>query len=1632
MAGEEEDYGSARITIDLDDTAAVGEAQALGQRIQNALDRATRNIGQQIRRNIQRGLTAAISARVEPDTARFQARVQRALRGLAVTVDVSPDLSLFDAALRGHRLPDLPVTLVPDLDALNRRLRGHKLPQLALDVLLDLDGLDRRIRGHKFPQALLDVVPDLTGFLARIRALLAGEEVAIRVVPDLDDFDARIRAHRAPDVTVNVDPDANRFSRALSGLTGVAGRVGGVLLKALKFGAIGIAAAGAATGIAKFVAALAPAAGLLAAVPAVVLGFQAALGALKLALAGVGDAFQAALTGDAKEFEKSLENLSPKARAAAQEVRALKPAFEELRNSVQDGFFAQIEGQITSTAKALSGPLKTGLTGISTAWGVAAKNALGYVKGAQGVANVRSILGGAQAATEGLSQTTNKLTAGVLQVAAVISDRFGAELSGGIANLGQRFGDFLQRISSGGQAVAWVDGALNTLAQLGDLLGNLGQIIGGVFSAGNAAGAGFLNNLQTVTQSVADFVNSAQGQSALQDLFATVGTIASQLGPILGALVTQVGAIAPALAPVFSALGPALVSLINALGPALAQIAPSLQTVGQALAEGLGKIDLGQLGTAIGSALSALAPLLPLAGQLVSVLASALAPVLQNLATLFQPIISALVGALLPVLPGIATAFSQLAAAMQPLAAGAGQAVAQLFEGLAPLLSTLVDALVQVSSALVPVYTALADALLPALPPIVDALTAVATALIPLLPSLAGLVAAVAPLVVMVIRLAAPVLRIAAAFAAWLTIKIVVPVIQGIVGALTGLVGAITSVVSFVVSLPGRISSGLSAVAGFFRDAFTGAREAVSSGIDSVVQFFTGLPGKITSGLSSLGSTIGQFFVSAFATAQAGLSTAVQAVVDFFVALPGRIVAGLLALPGLLLDAFTSAVAFAIIGLLTVVAGIVFVFTELPGRIYNALAALGQFLLTSFVNGFNLVTSTVSGWISSTAAFFQALPGRIAGALASLGSFLLRNFVAGFNLVRSAVTSGISTTVGFFRALPGRIAGALASLGSFLLRNFVAGFNLVRGRITSFISSAVSFFRGLPGKVASALSALPGRIASAFTSAAGKARSAVSSLISGVVDLFRGLPGKILGAIGNIGGQIMAKVKSGLPSSVRKYLPFAKGGIVYGPTHALIGEAGPEVVIPLTNPKRAAQLAQQSGLLGMLAGQARTLATATTSGGTAAVGGAVSTLRSLLAGIGNLLDNVGAQVVQGMVDGIRNNAGLVASAAADMADTAAVSARDTLEIHSPSKVFAKIGRDVGRGFVQGLTGTAAQIKSTTEKLVRDIQNAFSGKKTRLDDRLVAMLDAGNKRLTTLAAQRDALAKRIADAQKFAADTTAQALQAFSLQNLAQGIADGQALTVKALTANLQGAVDQVKLFSGQLNRLAKRGLRKDLLQQLVGLGPQQGAQLASTLASATSDQLKRINNLQGQLTKASGALGTTSADVLFDAGKQAGKGFLTGLQAQRKSIEKLMLDIAKGMQSAIRTALKIHSPSLVMRRLGEYTGAGLELGLVQRMAGIMRASTAAARSMVDAVAGQFGLLPGRVSSSLGAVGDMGADVVPLTRGQRVRQAGAAAAAGGGRFGAGTTINNHFEIREVGDGQMTAHRVVNRLVYAAGL
>lgn len=1122
--------------------------------------------------------------------------------------------------------------------------------------------------------------------------------VRIQVETDLDRFDAAIRAHRTPTVTAEVDLDTDRFTRALGRLGSIAAGTGRALGGLLGFGALGIAAAGATQSVIGLSAALAPAAGLLAGIPAAALTAGAALGTLGLALSGVGDALGAALVGDTEKFNEALEQLSPAAQSAA---RALGPALEEVRTSVQQAFFQQIAGGVDGLAKSLKGPLLAGLTNIASAWGTAAKGALDYVQSASGVQDVQSVLAAARLGVEGLAASTSKLTSGFLQAAAVVSDAFGERFANALSNTAVSFGTFLENAATSGKAVEWVDEAVGALFQLGSVLSNAGDILSGVFRAGNEAGAGFLNNLEAITQSFSDFVNSDPGQAALGGFFATLGAVASQLGPILAALVTQLGNLGTALAPVFETLGPAIADLINSLGPALAQIAPGVQAVASGLSEaiaGLGDTGaLEDLGKSIGDALASIGPALP-------GVVSALASLAQSAADLLIPL-APLTGLLL-------------------------QVVAPVIDIASPLIIAAAAFLGLVKG------VRLALSVVPALQVAWAGLNAVFIA------SPLGVIAAAV---------------VALGLAVFLLYQRFAPVREAVDG------------------VGNALKTAFQETAGFVQTAITAVKDFISS----VGEFFTSLPGKIGDGLAAAGVAIASFLAS----------------------LPGLVLSGL------------------------------------------------KFLADSFVTGLAFSLGVIVG-------FFIKLPGRIASAITTIRETLVTAFTTAFQATKSFISNAITTVVGFFTRLPGRIK--------------------------------------------SALTALPGQMASAFRSARDATVRVVTGLVSDTVGLIRALPGKAKAALGNAG---------------------------------------------------------------------------------------------------SALSSAGRALVDGFVSGIKAKVGEVAAAASRLVDRAKAAFKAGLDFGSPSKVFIEIGKFTGQGFALGLLGTEATIRDVAERLISKLRAVFRGRVSGLEVRLIEQVRSTNTRLQALAKQRNAIADQIKKANETAASVTQAALSAFSLQDLAQGGGG-----VQGLTDGIDSAVRQINKFDQQINALARRGLRKDLLSQIIGLGPEQGAALASTLNSATSAQLKELNNAQKQLTAASKKLGRDSADNLFDAGKEASKGFLAGLKDQQEDIEDLMLSIARSLARSIRAALGIKSPSKVFRGIGRLTMDGLSVGVEDRMRSVRRSVLGAASAITD----PFGGAP-----SIGSVGVTGG-----------RPAGTQGASG-------RSVVNHWTINEVGDGEATARRVLSRMALAGG-
>lgn len=300
----------------------------------------------------------------------------------------------------------------------------------------------------------------------------------------------------------------------------------------------------------------------------------------------------------------------------------------------------------------------------------------------------------------------------------------------------------------------------------------------------------------------------------------------------------------------------------------------------------------------------------------------------------------------------------------------------------------------------------------------------------------------------------------------------------------------------------------------------------------------------------------------------------------------------------------------------------------------------------------------------------------------------------------------------------------------------------------------------------------------------------------------------------------------------------------------------------------------------------------------------------------------GRAAAQGLAAGLGSTAG-VSTAAQAMAAAVTRAVRQELQISSPSKKMQKIGKDTGAGFVKGLTGTKAQINSTAKSMASAITSAFKGTGSRTDDRLVAMISNSNKKLQSLAGQRDSIAKKIGDARKFSTDTASKASATGSLGSIVQT----DYYAPSAVEKRMKASLSQIKAFTANVQKLQKKGVNKALLRQVIDLGVEQGGGFAKSLAGADAATIKRYNKLQSDIGAQSKRLGNAGADMLYDSGKKSSQGFLTGLKAQQKSIEKLMLNIAKGMQKAIRRALGIKSPSTVFAAIGRNVGDGLAAGL---------------------------------------------------------------------------------------------------------
>ncbi|WP_402465802.1 phage tail tape measure protein [Isoptericola aurantiacus] len=157
-------------------------------------------------------------------------------------------------------------------------------------------------------------------------------------------------------------------------------------------------------------------------------------------------------------------------------------------------------------------------------------------------------------------------------------------------------------------------------------------------------------------------------------------------------------------------------------------------------------------------------------------------------------------------------------------------------------------------------------------------------------------------------------------------------------------------------------------------------------------------------------------------------------------------------------------------------------------------------------------------------------------------------------------------------------------------------------------------------------------------------------------------------------------------------------------------------------------------------------------------------------------------------------------------------------------------------------------------------------------------------------------------------------------------------------SSAEGYASKVRTFAARLRSLRDAGFSGVIVQEVASLGVEAGIPAADALLSMGKGQRGRLNDAYADISRFSGQAGGAVAGAFYEGGVAAAKGLTQGLASKQSAIESQITKVAKGMQSALKKALGINSPSRVFRELGQHTGEGMRLGLTDKQAAVTSAA----------------------------------------------------------------------------------------------
>lgn len=307
-----------------------------------------------------------------------------------------------------------------------------------------------------------------------------------------------------------------------------------------------------------------------------------------------------------------------------------------------------------------------------------------------------------------------------------------------------------------------------------------------------------------------------------------------------------------------------------------------------------------------------------------------------------------------------------------------------------------------------------------------------------------------------------------------------------------------------------------------------------------------------------------------------------------------------------------------------------------------------------------IVVQLASLLVGQLSVAFQALIPALLPLVTTLGGV--------FASVLQMVVPIIGQLAGILAQLLPPILGLIGPIVTLLSAALTPIIGIVGTLITAILPPLLDLFVAIIGPVAELVGVLATALAPIITLVAGIIGSVLAPILSTLIGWLGNLIGWVLRLVGPVLGGLVS-----ILSNVIGWIARVVGAIASW-LSSLGGVSG-----AIDKMKSAVSIGVQAvlGFFSDLPGK---------------IGNAIGSLASSLY-------NVGRDMIQGLINGVKNMAGSAVAAVKDVGSSILGGIKGVLGINSPSKEFRKIGEWTGEGFALGIEGSTAQVKAAAEDMV---------------------------------------------------------------------------------------------------------------------------------------------------------------------------------------------------------------------------------------------------------------------------------------------------------------------------------------------